>query len=244
MTDSTTDIPEGIESLDQSVNGQRIHYLKAGHGDSIVLVHGGASDSRDWINTMKALSPYHSLYAPDMIGFGQSARSKDGYYLSDFTDFLLGFFEKQGLDRVHLVGHSLGGRICLDIALRHPEKVHKLVLVDSAGLGNVSRFGSTVLTGFWLIRKLLGKQQPFPQFLDAEGDDTQWLCEKELPGLNMPVLLVWKHFDIYLPVSIARRAMKLIPDARLEVVPGFGHAPHGQNNAAFNILLRDFFANN
>ncbi len=54
----------GIESLQLKVNGHRIHYLKAGSGAPVVLVHGGASDSRDWVNTMAALSHRFTLLCP------------------------------------------------------------------------------------------------------------------------------------------------------------------------------------
>ena len=124
--------------------------------------------------------------------------------------------------------------------LRHPEKASKLVLVDSAGLGKVSIFGNVILTGFWVIRKLLRLRQPFPKFLARDGEDTHWLRADELPKLSTPTLLIWKRLDPYLPLSLARRAETLIPGAHLVVLPGYGHAPHGQNKDAFNHLLLDF----
>ena len=230
----------GIESLKLKVNGTEAHYLKAGSGPPLILVHGGASDSRDWLDTMTGLSHRYNLYAPDLIGYGQSDRNKDGYYLTDFSDFTAGFMETLGLEKTTLVGHSFGARVCLEIAFQKPDKVNKLVLIDAAGLGKVSKLGNVVLTGFWLIRKLLRHKQPFPQFLAREGEDLHWLCHSKLPELRIPVLLVWKRYDIYLPLAIARRAEALIPRANLVVLPGYGHAPHGQNRDAFNRLLLDF----
>lgn len=218
----------------------RAHYLKAGSGSPVVLIHGGASDSRDWVSTMTALSHRYSVYAPDLIGYGQSDRTREGYYLSDFSNFILGFIETLGLEHPALVGHSLGGRLCLEIALRHPERVSKLVLLDSSGLGKLSRLGSVVQTGFWAIRKLLRRPQPYPKFLARDGEDTHWLCVDELPNLRTPTLIIWKHHDPYLPLAIARRARELIPGAHLVVLPGYGHAPHGQNKDSFNSHLLDF----
>jgi len=232
--------PTVIESLNLRVGDHQAHYLKAGSGPPVVLVHGGASDSRDWVSAMGALSHRYSLYAPDLIGFGLSERNQDGYYLSDFSDFILGFIETLGLEQLVLVGHSFGGRLCVEIALRHPEKVRKLVLVDAAGLGKVSRLGNIVLTVFWAIRKLLRRPQPYPQFLAKDGEDFHWLCIDELPNLKTNTLIAWKRHDLYLPLALARRAEALIPSAHLVVLPGFGHAPHGQNKDAFNSLLLDF----
>lgn len=240
MSEAIKGSQTGIESLKLNINGHQAHYLKAGSGTPVVLVHGGASDSRDWIHTMINLSHRYSLYAPDLIGFGQSERNQDGYYLSDFSDFILGFIETLGLVNTALVGHSFGGRICLEVSLRHPEKVRKLVLVDASGLGKVSRLGNIVLTAFWVIRKLLRYQQPYPRILASEGEDFDHVGIDKLSDLAVPTLLVWKRYDIYLPLAIARRAEQLIPGAQLSILPGYGHAPHGQNKAAFNNLLLDF----
>ncbi|MBA7633860.1 hypothetical protein ES703_41431 [subsurface metagenome] len=218
----------------------QVHYLKAGSGQPIILLHGGASDSRDWIGTLTALSPYYSLYAPDMIGYGQSHRTKSGYYLSDFVEFALGFISELGLTSPVLVGHSFGGRLCLEIALRHPEMVRKLVLIDNSGFGRISRFRSYLPTMFWAMRKLLRQPQPYPTFLTREGEDGHWVCLDELPGLRVPTLIIWKRYDPYFPLSLAIRARELIPGARLAVFPGYGHAPHKQKGDSFNRLLMSF----
>ena len=217
-----------------------MHCLRSGDGPAVLLLHGGASDSRDWLATMAALSGRFTFYAPDMIGFGRSDRKEAGYYLADFTDFAAGLIDRLGLDRPAVVGHSFGARVGLDVALLHPEKVGKLVLIDAAGLGKVTRFGSALMTGFWALRQALRRPQPYPRFLTRDGDDPDWVCLAELPALKAPTLLVWKRYDPYLPLAIARRAAGLIPGARLAVVPGYGHAPHKQDTAAFARLLVDF----
>ena len=240
MPEQSNGSPPGIEDLFLRVNGRRVHYRRAGDGPPVVLVHGGASDSRDWLNTMAALSGRYCLYAPDLIGFGQSDRDKDGYYLSDFIDFLLGFIDTLHLEKPALLGHSFGALVCLDAALRNDGNIRKLVLVDAAGLGDMSRFGTIVQFAVWKLRRTLHLYQPFPEFLTREGEEYPWLYTDDLPTLKTPTLLIWKRHDPYLPVSIARKAVKLIPDARLAVLPGFGHAPHEQNAAEFNRLLLDF----
>jgi pimeloyl-ACP methyl ester carboxylesterase len=240
MKHENGNVMSNIEELKLNVDGYRTHYLKAGAGPPVVLVHGGASDSRDWLETMTALFGRYTLYAPDLIGFGQNKRSEEGYYLSDFSDFLLKFIDNLQLEKPALVGHSFGARACLDAAIKEHEKVSKLVLIDASGLGKVSRFGSFLLTVFWALRKLLRQPQPYPKFLAREGDDYDRVDNDKLAGLIVPTLLVWKRYDPYLPVSLARRTLDLLPEAELVVVPGFGHAPHKQDNSKFIGLLCDF----
>jgi len=232
--------PPGIESLWLKVNSHRSHYLKAGNGPPVVLIHGGASDSRDWVGTMTALADRFTFYAPDLIGFGQSERDEKGYYLTDFSDFAAGFIDALQLKKPSLVGHSFGARVCLDTALKRQEQVRKMVLADASGLGKISVLGNALFTFFWALRKVLHQPQPFPRFLSKEGEDYNEVGDEALRRLTTPTLLVWKRHDLYMPVAIARRAQKLIPGAKLVVLPGFGHAPNKQKGDAFNRLLRDF----
>jgi pimeloyl-ACP methyl ester carboxylesterase len=236
----TAIIPSGIESLVLEVNGGRTHYFKAGRGPAVVLLHGGASDARDWLPTMAALAGRFTFYAPDLPGFGRNERKESGYYLEDFIESVEEFITALGLESPAVAGHSFGARVGIGVALRERVGVSKLVLIDSSGFGKITRFGSALFTGFWALRKILRRPQPFPRMLAGEGGDTDWICLDELPALKAPVLLVWKSYDPYFPVSLARRAEQLIPKARLEVFPGYGHAPCKQHNEAFNRLLEDF----
>jgi pimeloyl-ACP methyl ester carboxylesterase len=234
-----------IESLKINVNGRQAHYLKAGSGPPVVLIHGGASDSSDWMSTMTALSDRFSFYAPDMLGYGQSERNESGYYLSDYTDFLVGFIDTLKLDKPVLVGHSLGGRFCLDVAIKDPAKVSKLVLIDTTGLGNMSVFGNFLQIFFWGYRKALRRPQPFPNFRMRPGEKFHHKYDKELRHLKVPTLLVWKSLDPYLPVALGRRAVKMIPGAKLVVLNGYGHAPHqkDKDRPAFYKILTNFLDN-
>lgn len=229
-----------IESLDFKIGEHKAHYLKAGSGPPVVLLHGGASDSRDWAETMTALNQSYTLYAPDMLGYGQSDRDKPAYYLSDFVDFISAFIQKLGLDSFYLVGHSLGGRVCLEIALQHPEKVHRLVLIDSAGFARLARWGRFLGAAAFFIRRALGRPQPYPRFLIKDGEDKDWRCVDKLKRLNVPTLVIWSSRDPYYPLKEAIQAKKLIPGVRFEVFPGYGHAPHAKNRDYFNNLLLSY----
>jgi len=220
--------------------GHRVRYYRAGTGPAVVLVHGGASDRRDWLGTLEALADRFTLYAPDLVGFGETERRESGYYLQEFIRFLAQFIEALGLERPSLVGHSFGGRVALGVAIDRPDLVDKLVLVDAAGLGKTSKFGLILVAAFDRLRAWFRLPQPNPTFLAHEDDDPDWACVEDLPKVAASTLIIWKKRDPYLPVANARRAAKLLPDARLELVPGTGHAPHKANPEMFQRLLAAF----
>ena len=233
----------GVETLTLKVGDDNIFLRKAGKGPPVLLLHGGACDSADWVETMVPLSGSYTFYAPDLVGYGQSDRNRDGYYLSDFTDSTKGLIEALGLDSpLVIVGHSLGGRVALDIALNHPDKVRKLALIDTTGFSRLARWGSFLGTMAYLIRRLLGRPQPYPRFMMEDGAVPDWVCLDRLPELKMPTLILWNRRDPYYTVKGALRAKELMPQAQLEIMPRYGHAPHRTERDSFNKLLAAFLA--
>jgi len=233
----------GVETLTLKVGDDSIFLRKAGEGPPVLLLHGGACDSADWVETMVPLSGSYTFYAPDLVGYGQSDRNRDGYYLSDFTDSTKGLIEALGLDSpLVIVGHSLGGRVALDIALNHPDRVRKLALIDTTGFSRLARWGSFLGTMAYLIRRLLGRPQPYPRFMMEDGAVPDWVCLDRLPELKMPILILWNRRDPYYTVKGALRAKELMPQAQLEIMPRYGHAPHRTERDSFNKLLAAFLA--
>jgi len=118
--------------------------------------------------------------------------------------------------------------------------VSRLVLIDTAGFGKLSRLGMFLGMTAWAVRKTLRLSQPYPKFLWNDGEDRSWLCLDDLPALQVPTLMIWNRHDPYHPVGGALKARELIPEAHLEVLPGYGHAPHMRKRDLFNDLLLDF----
>ncbi|MBM4445324.1 MAG: alpha/beta hydrolase [Chloroflexi bacterium] len=233
---------EGVESLRVRVGDHAIHLRRTGSGSPVLLLHGGANDSSDWVETMSLFSREYSLYAPDLVGYGLSDRKDAGYCLSDFSEATLALIRQLGLSSLSLVGHSLGGRVCLEVAIRHPEMVRRLVLIDTAGFSRLTRLGGFLGMAAWGVRRVLKRPQPYPKIVMENGAYGHWMCLEELPGLRVPTLIVWSHIDPYYPLSGALRAVKLMPQARLEVFSGYGHAPHRADKDRFHGLLREFLS--
>jgi pimeloyl-ACP methyl ester carboxylesterase len=233
----------GVETLTVKAGYDNIFLRKAGKGPPVLLLHGGACDSADWIETMVPLSGSHTFYAPDLVGYGMSERNREGYYLSDFTKSTVGVIEALNLDfPLTVVGHSLGGRVALDIALKHPDKVRKLALIDTTGFCRLARWGTFLGTMAYCIRKVLGRPQPYPRFMMENGAMPDWICLDRLPEIKMPTLIVWNSRDPYYTVKGALKAKEMMPQAQLEIMQGYGHAPHRTDRESFNNLLAAFLA--
>lgn len=135
-----------MERLDSPVEESYLHigddeirYLQAGDsGSAVVLLHGGGIDAAhlSWDPTLEALADGHRVIAPDFPGYGHSDAPDASYTMDYFLSFLDEFLDQLGLDSVSLVGLSLGGGVALGYALRAPERVENLILVNSYGLVN------------------------------------------------------------------------------------------------------------
>lgn len=113
----------------------QIAYMDEGEGDTTFLfVHGLANYAPVWKHQMAELSQSHRCIAIDLPGNGFSSRGEFPYTMFFYAESVVRFIEKMKLNKVVLVGHSMGGQIALIIALRYPHLLHKLVLVGAAGL--------------------------------------------------------------------------------------------------------------
>jgi pimeloyl-ACP methyl ester carboxylesterase len=121
------------------VNRLRIHYLQAGtEGRPVLLLHGGGLDAAglSFQKTIPALAKRHRVFAPDLPGFGQSDPMPVTWRVEECVEFVGRLLDALGLKRASLVGVSMGGAFAVGFTLLAPERVDRLVLVDSAGLGN------------------------------------------------------------------------------------------------------------
>ncbi|HVC35192.1 MAG TPA: alpha/beta fold hydrolase [Chloroflexota bacterium] len=118
-----------------SVDGLRLRYSDAGTGPAVVLVHGIGASLEYWRFTVGALAQDHRVLAVDLPGCGFSERGPKVPTLEETADLMAGFLDALGVDRASFVGNSLGGLVCLETALRHPNRIDRLILSDSAGLG-------------------------------------------------------------------------------------------------------------
>lgn len=115
------------------------HVVDEGAGPAVLLLHGsgpGVSAEANWRTAIPALAAAgHRAVAPDLIGFGRTVPPEDhAYTMASWVEHAVGLLDELGLDRVDLVGNSFGGALALRVAIEHPERVRRLVLMGSVGV--------------------------------------------------------------------------------------------------------------
>jgi pimeloyl-ACP methyl ester carboxylesterase len=250
-----------------NIKGYDVRYYTAGEGDPLVVIHGGGGDARTWLPNIEELSSSYTVYAPDLPGYGGSQPLDGRYYIPELTDFLDVFSDNLGLERFHLVGHSLGGGVALNYALKSPHRIKKLVLVSSLCLGSEIAFwvrlisvptllgilGVVTLSVFksikWTVKKILNQVElviPFtPASVNIGGsvatfrEQTMVLADRFAEVLP-PTLLIWGAKDGVVPVRHAYTAAQLIPDCQLKIFEKRGHNVYRQEVAEFSHVVRGF----
>ena len=182
-----------------AAGGLQVHHVYGGHGTPPVLfVHGlGSAGYLEWRFNLPAIARRHQVFALDLPGFGRSEQPPDGYGIPLFADVVEEYIRARGIRPV-LVGTSMGGRVALEVALRSPDAVRKLVLVNALGVvrPNVQLFyplvlvpgvGETVLT---LMREALHRVPPAAiqryarRFLQSPDDVERMMDEAFLAGMR------------------------------------------------------------
>ena len=119
------------------VNGTRVHYHEMGGGPALIMIHGSGPGASGWSNynrNVDALSKQFKLIIPDLPGFGQSdMKPVDAKVPGWWSDIMLGLMDGLGIGKAHFVGNSMGGMITLKLALEHPERVDRMLLMGTGG---------------------------------------------------------------------------------------------------------------
>jgi pimeloyl-ACP methyl ester carboxylesterase len=118
---------------DATVLGFKLHYLEAGRGAPVVLLHGLGGDGSRWAPNVDSLAKDFQVFALDQIGFGQSDKPLANYHTGMLAEFLVGFLKEVGVPKASLVGNSMGAGVALYTAARYPQAVDRIVLADGGG---------------------------------------------------------------------------------------------------------------
>jgi pimeloyl-ACP methyl ester carboxylesterase len=142
------------------LHGHRVRFHSSGDGPLLVLLHGIASTADTWAPVATGLAASHTVLAPDLLGHGSSAKPRGDYSLGAYASGVRDLITALGHERATVVGHSLGGGIAMQFAYQFPERVERLVLISSGGLGREVHpiLRASTLPGSEIVLALLGRR--------------------------------------------------------------------------------------
>ena len=238
---------DGVRGHYVTVDGHRIHYLTGGSGRPVVLLHGLGGRAEDWAGLLPSLiSGGFTAYAVDLLGYGASDKPDVDYSIALEADVVRKFLDQVSAQPVDLVGWSMGGWVALKFAAEHPERVHTLTLIDSAGfdfnapdprvlrprtpqeLEKMAALFSpkaAAIPGFVArdILRVMGEQDwVFARALDSMYSRRD-LMDGKVGDLTMPVLLLWGSKDVLTPLAAGSAMHGQMPTSILRVIDGCGH---------------------
>ena len=130
--------PVAVDSRSAEVNGTTIHYLVAGKGDPVILLHGYAQTSHMWLPLIAELAKTHLVIAPDLRGFGDSAKPETGYDKKSMAQDIHALAQSLNLQPAGIAGHDIGLMVAYAYAAQYPADVKRIALMDAflPGIGD------------------------------------------------------------------------------------------------------------
>ncbi|HZC42591.1 MAG TPA: alpha/beta hydrolase [Acidobacteriaceae bacterium] len=238
----------GFHSEYVRVGSYRVHYFVGGDGTPLLLIHGMGARSEDWTPEMPDYAKNgFRVYAVDLLGCGRTDRPDIAYTIGQQVDLIQGFLTAVHVEKADVIGWSMGGWVALEFGLHHPQRVNRLVAMDSAGLKFQTNLSPDILepNSIPQLKRLeavlMARQYYIPGFIQRDLLRTMehnrtvvhrtlesLLVEEgdfggRLGQLKMPLLLIWGQHDELLPPSVGKQMHSAIPQSVLESYAGCGH---------------------
>ena len=234
------------------VRGRPVRYTVVGAGEPIILVHGLSGSTRWWTRNIPALAEHYQLYLVDLPGFGTMRRHRPRFALAEAAAWLLAWMEAVNLRAAHIVGHSMGGYICLRLAACKPEAVRSLVLVAPAGVPTGWSLLGHLMPLLAVVRVMTPRFLPILLYDSLRASPlTLWQAARDLlaedvrehlAAITGRTLLIWGEHDTLVPPTVGHLIRAEIAGSRLLILEGAGHVPLYERPRDFNAALLRFLA--
>ena len=234
------------------VGQYRVRYQTVGEGEPIVLVHGLSGSTLWWRRNVPELARHYTVYLVDLPGFGTARHKYGRFALKQAGDWLLTWMDAIGLKQTHLIGHSMGGYICMWIAAHRPDVVLRVVLVDPAFKARTRSVLGYTIPLLEAVRYLTPRFFPILAYdslragpvtlLKATRDLIALDISEELQSITEPVLLVWGENDTLVPPSLGYMLREELPNARLLMLKHAAHVAMFDQPQKFNAAVNAFLS--
>jgi 2-hydroxy-6-oxonona-2,4-dienedioate hydrolase len=245
-------------------------FLRVGKGTPLVLVHGYLGGSSQWDGQLPLLSQHFEVITLDLAGYGRANHLTAPCDMADHARNVLATLDHLGIERFHLLGHSMGGMVVQEITRLAPHRVNKLVLYATGPLGIIpGRFETMArsrerlkedgvqrtarrICATWLLDR---EASPAFEALAALATQSSeqaasaglsamesWDGREQLSRIEQATLVIWGESDRTYGWSQIEMLWRSIPRASLAVLPACAHAVHLERNALFCTLLVEFLA--
>lgn len=220
----------------------RLHCIEQGQGQPLILLHGNGESCDYFKHQIPFFAQSHRAIAIDTRGHGQSPRGNKPFTISQFADDLNDFMDEKGIAKSILLGFSDGGNIAFTFALKHPEKVEKMI-VDGANLfpsGVKPRYQWPIEIGYRIARLFARKSAKAKQNAEMLGlmVNEPHINPTDLARLTMPILVVAGTRDM-IKESHTKLIHNNLPNAELAILKG-DHFVANKNPEAFNRAVERF----
>lgn len=220
----------------------QLHYIEKGQGQPLILLHGNGEDNSYFVHQIDHFSKDYRVIAIDTRGHGQSPRGDKPFTIKQFAEDLHDFMNEQSITKANILGFSDGGNIALGFALKHPERVEKLIL-NGANLfpsGVKPLYQWPIEIGYRITKQFAKKDEKAQKNAEMLGlmVNEPHIEPSELAKLTMPVLVIAGTKDM-IKESHTKLIYKSLQNAQLEIIEG-DHFIANRCHEAFNAAVGKF----
>lgn len=224
------------------VNGLHMYYELHGAGTPLVLLHGGIlTIDLNFATLIPTLAASHQVIGVELQGHGRTADIDRVITPAALASDVVALLDHLGIERAHVLGHSMGGAVALELAVSHPDRVRSVVPISASvrpdgmheDLADPSRYATSTRLptqqDFAAMKDAYARLSPHPEHFDdflatmsSSAHDLQGWSDEQLAGITAPVLVMLGDHD-FTTVEHGALMQQLIPGSQLAVLPGTSH---------------------
>ena len=243
----------GVEAKSMEIDGYEVPYYEGGEGETLVLIHGFGDSMVSFLQTSAFLTEKYRVILPGVQGFGETSKVLDrDHSIRTQVETFHKFFQKLGLKEFYLGGNSMGGHISAAYALRYPNEIKRLILLNAAGLRVPGKLpyshseesieteadfdkylGKVFVKKPWvpgplksyLIEKWKENHDSYNLIKEQIRRGQDYLLNGRVSAFTKKTLVLWGRQDRIVRLAIGEAYHKDLPNSQMEIYDPGGHSP-------------------